>query len=59
VWLGLVLSAMVNLPPSFFVVAVAVAVWLVVLGLTGRRREVRQRTTDEADAHHRPAAPVA
>src|SRR5215218_3488944 len=40
VWLGLVLSAMVNLPPSFFVVAVAVAVWLVVLVLTGRRREV-------------------
>jgi zinc/manganese transport system permease protein len=58
VWAGLVLSAMVNLPPSFFVVAVAVAVWVVVLGCTGRRREVRQRDAD-ADAHHRPAAPVA
>ena len=57
VWAGLVLSAMVNLPPSFFVVAVAVAVWLAVLLLTGRRREVHQRSTD-ADAHHRPAAPV-
>ncbi|WP_448626524.1 metal ABC transporter permease [Geodermatophilus sp. URMC 64] len=57
VWLGLVLAAMVNLPPSFFVVSVAVAVWLVVLGLTGRRREVRQ--TADADSHHRAAAPVA
>jgi zinc/manganese transport system permease protein len=59
VWLGLVFSAMVNLPPSFFVVAVAVAVWLVVLGLTGGRREVRQSAPADADAHHRPAAPVA
>ena len=59
VWVGLVLSAMVNLPPSFFVVAVAVAVWLVVLGLTGRRREVRQRVPAETDPHHRTAAPVA
>jgi zinc/manganese transport system permease protein len=58
VWIGLVLSAMVNLPPSFFVVAVAVAVWLVVLGLTGRRREVRQRTPVDADSHHHAAAPV-
>ena len=58
VWLGLVLSAMVNLPPSFFVVAVAVAVWLVVLGLTGRRREVRQRTPVDLDGHHHAAAPV-
>jgi zinc/manganese transport system permease protein len=58
VWLGLVLSAMVNLPPSFFVVAVAVAIWLVALALTGRRREVGQRTPSDADAHHRPAAPV-
>jgi zinc/manganese transport system permease protein len=59
VWVGLVLSAMVNLPPSFFVVAVAVAVWLVVLGLTGRRREVGPAPIAAADAHHRPAAPVA
>ena len=59
VWIGLALSAMVNLPPSFFVVAVAVAVWLVVLGLTGRRREVRQRTPADADTHHHTAAPVA
>jgi zinc/manganese transport system permease protein len=58
VWIGLVLSAMVNLPPSFFVVAVAVAVWLVVLGLTRRRREVRQRTPVDLDGHHHAAAPV-
>jgi zinc/manganese transport system permease protein len=57
VWLGLVLSAMVNLPPSFFIVSVAVVIWLVVLGLTGRRREVRQTAAD-ADSHHRTAAPV-
>jgi zinc/manganese transport system permease protein len=55
VWIGLVLSAMVNLPPSFFVVAVAVAVWLVVLGATGRRREPRRAVRTSADAHHRPA----
>jgi zinc/manganese transport system permease protein len=54
VWLGLVLSAMVNLPPSFFIVSVAVAGWLAVLGLTGRRRDVGQRT----DTHHPAVAPV-
>jgi zinc/manganese transport system permease protein len=48
---------MVNLPPSFFIVSVAVVIWLVVLGLTGRRREVRQTAAD-ADSHHRTAAPV-
>src|SRR3954471_3953312 len=53
VWLGLVLSAMVNLPPSFFIVSVAVAGWLAVLGLTGRRRELRW-TDVPADADHRP-----
>jgi zinc/manganese transport system permease protein len=58
VWIGLVLSALVNLPPSFFVVAVAVAAWLVVLALTGRRREVGQRTPADADPHHHAAAPV-
>jgi zinc/manganese transport system permease protein len=58
VWLGLVLSAMVNLPPSFFIVSVAVVIWLVVLGLTGRRREVRQTAAADADSHHRTAAPV-
>jgi zinc/manganese transport system permease protein len=55
VWLGLVLSAMVNLPPSFFIVAVAVVVWLVTLGATSRRRELRRAVRAPADAHHRPA----
>jgi zinc/manganese transport system permease protein len=32
VWLGLVLSAMFNLPPSFPVVGLAVATWLVAIG---------------------------
>jgi zinc/manganese transport system permease protein len=55
VWVGLVLSAMVNLPPSFFIVAVAVVVWLVTLGATGRRSELRRAVRAPADAHHRPA----
>jgi zinc/manganese transport system permease protein len=37
VWVGLVLAAMVDLPPSFFVVSVSVLVWAVVL-LAGRTR---------------------
>jgi zinc/manganese transport system permease protein len=56
VWGGLVLSAMVNLPPSFFIVSLAVLAWLVVLAVPGRRR---QRPAEAlVDAHHpvRPAA---
>jgi zinc/manganese transport system permease protein len=41
VWVGLVLSAMIDLPPSFFVVAVAVLVWGVVLVATRERRSAR------------------
>ncbi|WP_051684433.1 metal ABC transporter permease [Blastococcus sp. URHD0036] len=37
VWVGLVLAAMVDLPPSFFVVSVSVLVWVVVL-VAGRTR---------------------
>jgi zinc/manganese transport system permease protein len=37
VWGGLVLSAMVDLPPSFFIVSLAVLAWVVVLALGGRR----------------------
>jgi zinc/manganese transport system permease protein len=47
---GLVLSAMFNLPPSFFVVALAVLAWVVVLGLTGRRRRPAERPL--VDTHH-------
>ena len=43
VWGGLVLSAMVDLPPSFFIVSLAVLAWVVVLAATagGRRRRPR------------------
>jgi zinc/manganese transport system permease protein len=50
VWGGLVLSAMVDLPPSFFIVALAVLAWLVVLGVTGRRP--RPAEPPLVDAHH-------
>ncbi len=40
VWGGLVLSAMIDLPPSFFIVSLVVLVWLTVLGLSGRRPAV-------------------
>jgi zinc/manganese transport system permease protein len=49
VWGGLVLSAMVDLPPSFFIVSLAVLAWVVVLALTGRRRTVERPLPD---AHH-------
>jgi zinc/manganese transport system permease protein len=47
---GLVLSAMFNLPPSFFVVSLAVLAWVVVLALTGRRRAPAERPLP--DTHH-------
>ncbi|MBY3553971.1 metal ABC transporter permease [Modestobacter lapidis] len=37
VWLGLLLSAMVDLPPSFFIVAVATLVWVGSLAATRER----------------------
>lgn len=37
VWVGLVLAAMLDLPPSFFVVTVSVLVWAVVLAVTRKR----------------------
>jgi zinc/manganese transport system permease protein len=50
VWGGLVLSAMVDLPPSFFIVSLAVLAWLVVLGCTGDRH--RAAAPALVDAHH-------
>ncbi len=41
VWVGLVLSAVVDLPPSFFVVSVAALIWGVVLGVTRERHGAR------------------
>jgi zinc/manganese transport system permease protein len=53
VWGGLVLSTMVNLPPSFFIVAVAVLAWVVVLALP--RRGVRRAADPPAVDHHHPS----
>jgi zinc/manganese transport system permease protein len=50
VWGGLVLSAMFDLPPSFFVVSLAVLAWVVVLAATGRHRAPLERPL--ADTHH-------
>ena len=50
VWGGLVLAAMVDLPPSFFIVSLAVTAWVVVLAIGGRRR--RQSPEPLVDAHH-------
>ena len=53
VWVGLVLSAMFNLPPSFFIVSVAVATWLVTLVLTrDRHRSPRDASGEDVDRHH-------
>jgi zinc/manganese transport system permease protein len=41
VWAGLVLSAMVDLPPSFFVVAIATLIWVASLAATRERTRVR------------------
>jgi zinc/manganese transport system permease protein len=52
VWGGLVLAAMVDLPPSFFIVSLAVLAWVVVLALTGgRRRAVGPRAVDTHHPH--------
>jgi zinc/manganese transport system permease protein len=50
VWGGLVLSAMVDLPPSFFIVSLAVLAWVVVLALGGRRRN--RPAEPLRDTHH-------
>lgn len=48
IWLGLVVSAMLNLPPSFLIVAVSVLVWAIV-SLATRKRRTRPMIVD---AHH-------
>jgi ABC-type Mn2+/Zn2+ transport system permease subunit len=42
VWLGVVMSAMFNLPPSFVIVTIACGVWLAVWTF---ERHVRPRST--------------
>jgi zinc/manganese transport system permease protein len=49
VWGGLVLAAMVDLPPSFFIVSLAVLAWLVVLAASGRRQTA---VRPSVDTHH-------
>ena len=51
VWGGLVLAAMVDLPPSFFIVSLAVLAWVVVLASTGRRRAALPRPVDTHHPH--------
>ncbi|MCZ2811274.1 metal ABC transporter permease [Modestobacter sp. VKM Ac-2979] len=51
VWFGLVLSAMVNLPPSFFVTTLAVLTWAVTLPLT-RARAPRETAAPVLDVPH-------
>jgi len=50
VWGGLVLSAMVDLPPSFFIVSLAVTAWVLVLAVVGRRN--RRPAQPLLDTHH-------
>jgi zinc/manganese transport system permease protein len=58
VWAGLVLSAMFNLPPSFFIVTISFLIWIgAVLG--DRRRQVRIASADRpVDRHHHSHASV-
>ena len=51
VWGGLVLAAMFNLPPSFFIVSLAVLAWVVVLALTRRRHPAVPRAVDTHHPH--------
>jgi zinc/manganese transport system permease protein len=48
VWGGLVLAAMIDLPPSFFIVSLSVLAWLVVRAGGPRRAVVRP----VRDTHH-------
>lgn len=51
VWGGLVLSAMLDLPPSFFIVSLAVLAWVLVLALGGRRRTAERPSVDTHHPH--------
>jgi hypothetical protein len=53
-------TAATALPPSFFIVALAVLAWLVVLALPGlrRRRGATEPAPVDTHHHHHPALPV-
>jgi zinc/manganese transport system permease protein len=50
VWSGLVMAAMFNLPPSFFIISVATAMWLAVLAFTRGQRRGRASASGHADS---------
>ena len=52
VWVGLVLSAMLDLPPSFFIVTIACAVWLVTWILARGSRGLGDRPAPTGDHVH-------
>ena len=54
VWLGLVLSAMFNLPPSFFIVSVSFVTWLGTV-VWDRRRGSHLSAHDQPVDRHHPA----
>jgi zinc/manganese transport system permease protein len=58
VWGGLVLASMIDLPPSFFVVSMAVLAWAVVLALTAPRRSRRTKAAAVDTHHHHAHGPV-
>jgi zinc/manganese transport system permease protein len=60
VWLGLLVSVMFNLPPSFCIVTLAFLAWIVTVLVTRRgrsrlRRDPRARKHHEHGDHHHPA----
>jgi len=59
VWAGLVTSAMFNLPPSFPIVSISFAGWLVALAMTRpSRRHAPASVPPSAHAHDHPDEPT-
>jgi len=58
VWCGLVLSAMFNLPPSFFIVSLSFAMWLAALTWDRSRRRRVEALEQPVDRHHPAHASV-
>ena len=58
VWVGLLLSAMFNLPPSFFIVSISFAVWLLAIAWDRRRGKPISAIEQPIDRHHPAHASV-
>ena len=58
VWIGLVISAMFNLPPSFPIVSISFAGWLVTLAVTRPSRRQAPVALPSAHAHVHPEDPT-